>query len=388
MAAAFGFSVGDLIAGLRLLMASFEAVRGTYSSQTDYLALRSEIDSLLLALESIDDLDLERRGSERQWSGVAKRNYVVEERKADGSRGRSWRDSSSINMLLITFQAKDSMRTATKGQEVSLAMQVTTVTSISSESSANCENTTTLLELEGLTCEQRQFFQLLIRQNEQLNQSLEDIRKLLQVQTIVPAQVMLQQPVVLLDAFGKTSPVSSGAGVPDEGLVKLDKKEFHIQETSRRRDIDIARPWCSVFRPGQHVDMMHSDACGLWYHVSEEPQPPPPPYTARPNGTVHSRQTSKLNSSLKATSQAANFSGFRRVRIIATLLFPQQSKQSNQTPIDHANESLKYDQRGIPTREEIVQSHRSHPALSIVDVRICSPPFQVLKFQSRSWILN
>jgi hypothetical protein len=96
---------------------------------------------------------------------------------------------------------------------------------------------------------------------------------LLLVQNSVPSQVLLQKPVILLDAFGKTAPFhldfidsldafiavlkirSRQAGVKDGGLRKLDDREFYIQETERKRNIDITRPWGHVFRPGQNVDM-------------------------------------------------------------------------------------------------------------------------------------
>ena len=66
MASAFGFSVGDLIAGLRLIYVSCGAVRSVSSAQSEYASLCSEVQSLVCALEAIDELDLERHGTDKQ----------------------------------------------------------------------------------------------------------------------------------------------------------------------------------------------------------------------------------------------------------------------------------------------------------------------------------
>src|SRR5215471_16114624 len=219
MAAGFGFSVGDLIAGLRLLSVSFEAVRGAQTSNSDYASLLSELNSLRLALEAIDDLQLEHRGTEKQTAAIQRSvtscrecidDFLAQIAKyqphlqqggrggwAAGYRKIKWavcrqedvakfrakleRHTSSINMLLFTFQVKENMGTSVgkQTQGVGTGSEIATASPIMNSDS-------TLQLLKGLTLEQRQFFQLLIHQNQELHRSLEDIRTLLQVQVMIP----------------------------------------------------------------------------------------------------------------------------------------------------------------------------------------------------------
>lgn len=56
----------------------------------------------------------------------------------------------------------------------------------------------------------------------------------------------------------------SNAGVKAEGLSKLDNFEFVMEDTQRKRSIDLSKPWDRVFRSGQQVDMrmmFHRFAC-------------------------------------------------------------------------------------------------------------------------------
>lgn len=300
MSGAFGFSVGDLIAGLRLIYVSCGAVRNASSAQSEYASLSSEVQSLVGALEAIDDLQLEHRGTEKQWSALksailscktctddflakiakyqphlregAKGGWIAGYRKIKWAickkedvatfRAQLERRTSSVNMLLITFQAKEGLGSGSRNLECSTASAVPTP-----------ETDRTAQLLQGLTLEQRQFFQVLISQNNQLQQSLDDIRGILHMQASMPPQVFLQKPVLLLDAFGKVAPFhldfidsldafvavlkirSQHAGVQHAGLRKIDNREFYIRDTNRRRKIDVTRPWTSVFRPGQNVDM-------------------------------------------------------------------------------------------------------------------------------------
>lgn len=325
--AAFGFSIGDIIAGLRVIYVSCEALKDASSSRLEYVALRTEIESLLFALEAIEDLDLDTHASTHTSTSTRTTTTMEKQRAAinasvasckacideflaraakyephllrsqgntgpnTGGGAGSWiagyrkikwavckredvarfraqleRHASSINMLLITFQAQSQSQ---MGGRSHIGTETVAVCSTSLNKD---DNVTDLLH--GLTREQRQFFQLLITQNQQLQQSLDDIRSLLRLQSSIPPQVALQKPVLLLDAFGKTAPFhldfidsidafvavlkirSEQAGVRSTGLRKLDKREFCIRDTQRRRNIDLfGRPWERVFRPGQRVDM-------------------------------------------------------------------------------------------------------------------------------------
>lgn len=61
MSAGFGFSVGDLVLGLKLIKQSIEALEDTKGSSADYQALSLEVDSLKDGLEAVEDLQLGRR---------------------------------------------------------------------------------------------------------------------------------------------------------------------------------------------------------------------------------------------------------------------------------------------------------------------------------------
>ncbi|TPX20146.1 hypothetical protein DIZ76_016034 [Coccidioides immitis] len=442
-----------MIAGLKFIYVSCEALKCASASRMEYLALRTEIQSLLTALEAIDDLDLEYRGTEKQWTAVnssissckaciddflAKTSkyepYLQDGAKrgwAAGYRRIKWaickredvaqfrmqleRHASSINMLLITFQAHaaDKPRDArTAGGMAIVARPGTT----------DDENITALLK--GLTLEQRQFFQLLLTQNRQLQQSLDDIRHLVRLQTEIPPQVTLQKPVILLDAFGKTAPFhldfidsldafvavlkirSEQAGVRMGGLKKLDRREFCIRDTQRRRSLDLNRPWTKIFRPGQNVDMsmvfrrrltpticpecgcqndpcvedgeIECGFCGLWYHhVREEPhaQPllPPEPDPAPLSRTVTARSSEVDSSELDV--QEPKFAGFRRVRIISLLLNPSTANKRSQDVKPDALRDLSIAQRSpLNMEDEPRQSYTRSPPQKKRNIRM-QPPF-------------
>lgn len=61
MSAGFGFSIGDLIQGLKLIKQSIKALEDTRGSSADYQALSDEIHSLQDGLEAVEDLRLDQR---------------------------------------------------------------------------------------------------------------------------------------------------------------------------------------------------------------------------------------------------------------------------------------------------------------------------------------
>ena len=136
--------------------------------------------------------------------------------------------------------------------------------------------------LQNLSLEQRQCFLFLMHQNEDLMKSVQELGRMVQMQKAIPPQVSLQQPVVLLDCFGNRAPFHlefidsldcfmavlkvrfAQAGAKKSGIAKLENHEFSIQDTQRKRFVDLTRPWETVFKPGQQVDMsmvFHRFAC-------------------------------------------------------------------------------------------------------------------------------
>lgn len=301
MAVGFGFSVGDLFVGLKLIKDSINAVNDTKGSPADYAALVREITSLQDGLEAAGELQSDL--SEKQNAALDTALYACQQsiedfltsiskyqphlhtrssgvqstfrkikwalcRKDDVARFRTQlgRHASSINMLLITFQARHSMNRLDKSSLARIQSGDDHVTKM----------------LQGLSLDQRQMFAAVMYQNKQLKQTMEEMKSMLELQAAVPPQILLQQPVILLDPFGKTVPFHldfvdssecfmavlkarfSKAGVSPGGLSKLENEEFLIQDTQRRRPISLNKHWMSVFRPGQSVDMsmiFHRFAC-------------------------------------------------------------------------------------------------------------------------------
>lgn len=88
------------------------------------------------------------------------------------------------------------------------------------------------------------------------------------LQRSLPAQVMLQQPMIFRDALNRVAPIhlewiNSHAAFfavlelrfQDVGKHKVQKREFALQRVGARKDLDLQRPWESCFCPGQQVDM-------------------------------------------------------------------------------------------------------------------------------------
>ena len=306
MAVGFGFSMSDLFAALKIIKDSCEAVDDKKGAAADFASLASEIGGLWDGLEAVEEIVSDPDLSEKQIAAIRRTvdashdsvesflESISDYQPHLGTNSSSFRSSyrkikwalckkddvtkfraqlgrhiSAISMLLITFQAKQTLDARSSKGAV-------TVKALQSEE----HNITGMMK--GLSIGQRQFFMIMVQQNKQLMQSIEDMRMMLQLQAHVPPQVMLQQPVTFLDPFGKTAPFHldfidssecfmavlrarfNNAGVSSAGLSKLDNHEFLIQDSRRRRPIDLKKNWSSVFRPGQNVDMsmtFHRFAC-------------------------------------------------------------------------------------------------------------------------------
>ena len=304
MAVGFGFSISDLCMGLKLIKDSVEAFDTKKGSAKQFGDLIREVDSLQRCLHSVQELLADESLPHQQHVALETATHTCQQCIVDfldsiskyqthlqaGAKGFlpkfrkiQWalchkedvktfrehlgRHSSSINMLLTTFQAKRALgrRELTDG----------------TVSVANAEANVAAM-MQTLSFEQRQCFLVIMNQNKELLQSVQDMRKMLEYQTSVPPQVLLQQPVILLDPFGRLAPFHldfidssecfiavlrarfSHAGVSAAALSKLDEQEFAIQDSRGKRPIDLDKPWNRVFHPGQHVDMrmtFHRFAC-------------------------------------------------------------------------------------------------------------------------------
>ncbi len=295
MAVGFGFSVSDICLAFKIVKDSVEAIDGKKGSAKDYADLVAEVTSLQDGLEAIDELLLDTSLPEKQRTALDRAVFTCQKtvldflesiskyqphlhtsrkglessfrkvkwalcRQDDVARFRAQlgRHASSINMLLITFQARKNLDVP--GSAV-VAQGIGTMEDQVAEM------------LKTMSLEQRQCFLFIMEQNKQLMLTLQDMRSMLPTQTAVPPQILLQQPVVLLDPFGKVAPFhlefidspecfmavlrarARNAGVSPDGLAKLDNHEFAIEDTRRKRPVDLTKTWDRVFRPGQEVDM-------------------------------------------------------------------------------------------------------------------------------------
>lgn len=308
MATGFGFSVGDFLAAIRLFKDSIEAFSDTKGASADFSALVGEISTLQDGIEAVEELQAEHNFSPKQFAAIERAISACQKsideflksiakyqphlraqstgwqtsyrkvkwalcKKEDVVQFRAHvaRHASAINMLLITFQIKQGMR---KIQPENTAI-------VAYESELVLEDRFSGL-LRNLSFEQRQCFSFLVHQNKELMQSVQDLGRVLQMQQAIPPQVLLEQPVVLLDCFGTKAPFHlefvnsldcfmavmkvrfAQAGVKESGIAKLENQEFSLQDSHRKRFVDLRKPWDAVFRPGQQVDMsmvFHRFAC-------------------------------------------------------------------------------------------------------------------------------
>ena len=304
MAIGFGFSVSDLCMGLKLIEDSIKALDAKKGAAEDYANLLLEVNSLREALQNVEillsaeglpptqkaalenlsfacqvciDDFLDSSSKYQPHLGTSSKGFTSKFRKIKWAlckkedvaslRAQLGRHTSSISMLLLTFQAKQTL--------------ASNESHFSSVLGTNVEMNIAQM-MQTMSLEQRQCFLIIMQQNKDLLQSLQNMRQMLALQTTLPPQVFLQQPVILLDPFGKFLPFHlefidsrecfvavlrarfSNAGVSDAGLSKLDNCEFAIEDTRRKKPIDIGRPWDRVLRPGQEVDMrmtFHRFAC-------------------------------------------------------------------------------------------------------------------------------
>jgi hypothetical protein len=304
MPVGFGFSIGDVISGLQLLRNSIEAVNNVNGSSADYASLIAELESLDTALQAALEVTSEQLPNEEQQhqqkaiSSAVKacqkcmddfliRIAQYQKHLKRGSRGWGscymkikWAlckqediaklramlgsHTNSINVLLALYRTKEMSDLAKSLQQnqslISRGVEYEQVDQMS-------------YMLQDLSLQQRQSFDALQQQYDRSAQTIEQVHSMLQVQKAIPPQIMLQKPVILLDACGRLAPfhlefVNSldafvavmlvrfkQAGISQGGLQKLANLEFTLRDTTRKRPIDLTKPWCSVLKPGQVIDM-------------------------------------------------------------------------------------------------------------------------------------
>jgi Fungal N-terminal domain of STAND proteins len=301
MPVGFGFSIGDVISGLKLLRNSVEAVNNVHGSSADYASLIAELESLNTALEAASELTSEHLVNPEQRKAINSAVKACQKCVDDFlvriaqyqqhlKRGNSgWRScymkikwalckqedvaklramlgshTNSINVLLASYRTKEMTDLAKSlEQNQSLIQRGVEYEQVDHMS----------YMLQDISLQQRESFGALRQQYDRSVQAFEQVRSMLQVQQKFPPQIMLQQPVILLDACGRIAPFHlefvdsleafvavmlirfKQAGISQEGLQKLANLEFTLRDTRRKRPIDLTKPWRSTLKPGQLIDM-------------------------------------------------------------------------------------------------------------------------------------
>ena len=296
MAAPIGFSVGDLIAGINLIIISVRAVRDGGGAVAEYQAISEELESLKAGLQAVDDLCLHEATPQLQTSiheAVQRTQRCIEDfikkntkyqpwlrpdrrgwktnlnrikwtlcRKDDLVKFRSQleRHSSSTNTLLAVVLVRQSLAIHQGQQTIQkssfdMQTQLGLITKLTNK----------------LSKQQADLLQQQLSPEVRGSDSAVNSQPTLRQHQEIPRGVMLQNPVVMLDACGRVSAFhldfidSKDAfiavlkvkfkqyGVSEDGLRKLDRSEFAV--CSRQKYLSMSRPWQAIFKPGQSVDM-------------------------------------------------------------------------------------------------------------------------------------
>jgi len=107
----------------------------------------------------------------------------------------------------------------------------------------------------------RQDMKTLQTQNYTLLNHVSDMKDVLRIERNLPAQVLLQQPVILHDALGRTAPfhldfIDSVAAFlavlrirfEHVGRPKITRMEFDLRDTARQSPIALRKTWQGIFR--------------------------------------------------------------------------------------------------------------------------------------------
>ncbi|KAI4159225.1 MAG: hypothetical protein LQ342_006745 [Letrouitia transgressa] len=292
----FGFSVGDVIAVINVIRTSIRAFNETKGSSTTFQSLIQELHSLEDSLEAVEAVQAEslngrrtdaiRRAVKRchQCINVFVRDIAkyqpwlrpksTEIRATAGKikwalcrnddivrfRDQVMHHQSALQTLLLV-QANSKVSTVEEAQEKMLHLS----TEVATQSGHTHKHVLAIeASINNLTRQNSR------AQRENQNAMMQLLCELRNLQGL-PPQVLLPQPVTLKDACGDIYPFHltfipslealvavlkfrfKTHGVSTVGLRKLETKEFIFREQDYK--ISVRRPWASVFKPGQRVDM-------------------------------------------------------------------------------------------------------------------------------------
>ncbi|KAH6617481.1 hypothetical protein F5144DRAFT_393368 [Chaetomium tenue] len=303
MSVGFGFSVGDFLAALNLVSTVIDALRDASASGAAYRELLAELFALETALLHVKRLDLDdgqrtekialrqvaaqcQRTIDKFWDKMQK----YQPHLRDGGTGSRVKDSwvrvkwavcrkddmeqfkadlrghtGSIQLLLLAVQME-----ATRLESRRQSERQKTLAGRIQESSFQWLSKLSVIT-DGVNQSVQQGKVLLdatakiVQTNLRVFQMIFDIHQyILQL----PAQINRQQPVYMIDAFGKSSPfhlefVRSAeafmailkVNFKSNGPQKIERGEFVIEDDGTKRDIDLSSDWETCFLSGQRVSM-------------------------------------------------------------------------------------------------------------------------------------
>ncbi|KAI1080365.1 hypothetical protein F5B20DRAFT_540353 [Whalleya microplaca] len=305
MSVGFGFSAGDFLAALKLTGTVIDCLCESSASSASYRELLNELYALESALLRVKRLDLDedqkvekialrqaaaqcQRTIDDFWGTIQKYHPNLQEggsssRLRDGWVKVKWvllkkedlekfkRDiaahTNSITILLLTtqFEATNMQGRRAENQQITLAGRIqdasnqcmNRLASLVSSMNENVKQGKKLLETTASV----------VQTNLRVFQMVFDIHQFI---LQIPHQVHRQQPVYMIDAFGKESPfhlefvrsaealvsiLRCNFSVVPSGQRLIESGNFVIQDCGTQRDIDLSSSWELCFSPGQRVMM-------------------------------------------------------------------------------------------------------------------------------------
>jgi hypothetical protein len=305
MSVGFGFSVGDFLAALNLVGTIIDALREASESGAAYRELLTELFALETALLHVKRLDLDdgqrtenmkialrqtaaqcQRTIDQFWNKIQKyqphlRNGGTGSRIKDSWVKIKWAvckkedierfkadlrgHTGAIEVLLLAVQ----MEATTMQSRKQIEGQKTLAGKIQESSSQWLSKLSIITDGVNQSVQQGKALldatAKIVQTNLRVFQMIFDIHQyILQV----PSQVNRQQPVYMIDAFGRESPFhlefvrSAEAFIAilkvnfkSNGSQKIERGEFVIEDDGTKRDVDLSRDWGNCFFPGQRVSM-------------------------------------------------------------------------------------------------------------------------------------
>jgi hypothetical protein len=305
MSVGFGFSVGDFLAALKLVGTVIDALREASESGAAYRELLDELFALETALLHVKRLDLDdeqrtqkiavrqaaaqcQRTIDKFWEKIQKyqphlRNGGTGSRIKDSWVKIKWAvckkddmerfkadlrgHTGAIEVLLLAIQMEATTMQARRQNEG----QKTLAGKIQEFSSQWLGRLPAITDGVNQSVQQGKALldatAKMVQTNLRVFQMIFDIHQYI---LRVPSQVNRQQPVYMIDAFGRESPFHLEFIRSPEALISIlkvnfksapsgprmiERGEFVIEDDGTKRDINLADDWETCFSPGQRVSM-------------------------------------------------------------------------------------------------------------------------------------